>query len=394
MVSETHKTRPRWFWPLIAFLIGLLVGWLVIGWALWPVTWKNTLPQDLRAAERDQYLTMVAESLANSGDGALAQQRLQAWPREELAADLKRLQERLVSENSAQAAQVQTLDSTLGIELIPEQPAAEPQPASRGFSLTSEPWRTVCAAVFWVILVLIGVALIAWFYSRWRRTRVAEQGPVLGGIRPRGVADREEIRLEEGAAPVAGASAQSLARSSAGGARESYYLEEGEEPPLAPTRPSTAAPPARGLYAPGELVKVGDFRAVFQMGEPDYEEAFTISDSTGAYVGECGMALESPIGQARDQAAALQVWLYDRSDPDTKVIVLMGEGSYRDTALRAELAGEHDAIAVRPGAEFELESYNLVLRGTVERLEYADQEPPYGVFAELLLRLQVYRKGQ
>ncbi len=141
------------------------------------------------------------------------------------------------------------------------------------------------------------------------------------------------------------------------------------------------------------LSKVGEYRAVYQMGEPDYDEAFDISDSSGAYVGQCGLELNDPIGRGHDQAAALQVWLWDTNDPDTRVKVLMSEGAYRDTGLRDQLKGEHEAIQVRPGTEFELESYNLVLRGAVERLEYAEQEPLSGIFAELAVRMQVFRKG-
>ena len=129
------------------------------------------------------------------------------------------------------------------------------------------------------------------------------------------------------------------------------------------------------------------------MGEADYDEAFDVKDSGGGYIGECGVALVDPVGRGHDQAAALQVWLWDKSDPDTKVKVLMGEGAYRDTALRDQLAKDHLSIAVKPGATFELDSYNLLLRGTVERLDYAELEPTYGVFAELQLLLQVFRKG-
>ena len=50
-----------------------------------------------------------------------------------------------------------------------------------------------------------------------------------------------------------------------------------------------------------------------------------------------------------------------------------------------------DVLSV--GAVFELDSYNLLLRGTVEKLDYAELEPAYGVFAELQLLLQVFRKG-
>jgi hypothetical protein len=141
------------------------------------------------------------------------------------------------------------------------------------------------------------------------------------------------------------------------------------------------------------LTKVSEFRSLFQMGEPDYDEAFDVKDSSGAYIGECGVALVDPVGRGHDQAAALQVWLWDKTDPDTKVKVLMGEGAYRDTALRDQLAKDHPSIAVKPGAVFELDSYNLLLRGTVEKLDYAELEPAYGVFAELQLLLQVFRKG-
>ena len=129
------------------------------------------------------------------------------------------------------------------------------------------------------------------------------------------------------------------------------------------------------------------------MGEADYDEAFDITDSTGAYIGQCGLELTDPVGRAHDQAAALQAWLWDTNDPDTKVKVLMSEGAYRDTAMRDQLAGEHQALQVKPGLEFELGSYKLLLRGSVDKLEYADQEPVNGIFAELLVRLQVYRRG-
>ena len=88
------------------------------------------------------------------------------------------------------------------------------------------------------------------------------------------------------------------------------------------------------------------------------------------------------------------MWLWDTKDPDTQVKVLMSEAAYRDTALRDQLAGEHPAMSIRAGSEFELESHNLLLRGRVEKLEYAEQEPVGGIFAELALRMAVYQKGR
>ena len=116
------------------------------------------------------------------------------------------------------------------------------------------------------------------------------------------------------------------------------------------------------------------------MGEPDYDEAFDINDPTDGYMGQCGLQLNEPVGRDRDQAVALQAWLWDSSDPDTRTKVLMSEGAYRDTALRSQQAGQHEAIQVRAGTEFELESHDLLLRGRVEKADFTDQEPNRGVF--------------
>jgi LCP family protein required for cell wall assembly len=65
---------------LLALLAGLLVGWLVIGWTLWPVEWTGVLPTDLGDAGREQYLDLVAESYALNKNAQLAQLRLAAFP--------------------------------------------------------------------------------------------------------------------------------------------------------------------------------------------------------------------------------------------------------------------------------------------------------------------------
>ncbi len=85
MNRDRTSTRPWYFWPLSALLVGILIG-LIIGWGIWPVKWTNAYPQDLRAAERNEYLAMVAESYAANPNVELAQARLATWS----AADLPR----------------------------------------------------------------------------------------------------------------------------------------------------------------------------------------------------------------------------------------------------------------------------------------------------------------
>jgi hypothetical protein len=172
---------------------------------------------------------------------------------------------------------------------------------------------------------------------------------------------------------------------------------------VAPSAPSTRAAAAETPWRPGAAavakpvgestpVKIGEFMAAYHLGEPDYDEAFDIKDGASQYVGQCGLGLTNPVGRTNDLAAALQMWLWDTNDPDTKVQVLMSEGAYRDTGLRDQLAGEHAAVPVRAHSEFTLETYNLLLNGVIENVEYADQEPTNGIFAELVVRLRAYKK--
>jgi cell division septal protein FtsQ len=92
MLQDKKQVR---FWigiSLATFLLGLLFGWLVLGWQVWPVQWTGVLPADLGAAGQDQYLDLIAESYTLNKDVALAQQRLATFPAVEqasLLADVK-----------------------------------------------------------------------------------------------------------------------------------------------------------------------------------------------------------------------------------------------------------------------------------------------------------------
>jgi hypothetical protein len=362
---------------------------------------------------------MVAESLDTTRDTALALERLSSWPDDVLAADLQRLQVRLDSEDPIQAQQVRALASAVNVGATAGQPAGA-QPAAGASLLQRFQWRTACTTGLWALLVIAGIVGVIFLYRRWRATQQQEPVPA---IRPSpssardsaagpeytwsDVDSRTPSQIAEGekaawpAAGVSDASAPPWDERQAGPDRDEAYMPPSRRGDQVDRTAAGAAAGAVGAAAgagrapvpSGMLTKVSEFRSLFQMGEPDYDEAFDVKDSSGAYIGECGVALVDPVGRGHDQAAALQVWLWDKTDPDTKVKVLMGEGAYRDTALRDQLAKDHSSIAVKPGGIFELDSYNLLLRGTVEKLDYAELEPAYGVFAELQLLLQVFRKG-
>ena len=92
----------------------MLVGWLVLGWVVWPVTWTNAQLQDLRPDLRNEYVTMVAESYAQTRNLEQARARLAGWSEEDLAKDLSAAQEVFVARNLQTAQNVQDLAVALG----------------------------------------------------------------------------------------------------------------------------------------------------------------------------------------------------------------------------------------------------------------------------------------
>ena len=52
---------------IASFVIGLLIGWMFLGWLVWPVQWKNASPADLQPDYKKIYLEMAIEAYALTG---------------------------------------------------------------------------------------------------------------------------------------------------------------------------------------------------------------------------------------------------------------------------------------------------------------------------------------
>ena len=64
----------------IGFLVGLVLGWFVIGWGLWPVKWKDTNPSMLREDFKKDYVQMTAVLYSYTLDDKAASDRMREWP--------------------------------------------------------------------------------------------------------------------------------------------------------------------------------------------------------------------------------------------------------------------------------------------------------------------------
>jgi len=74
----------RRFLVVVIFVAGLVLGWVGIGWWLWPVQWTNSNPWQLAPQHQRTYVSLVAQDFARTGDVGKAKQALAGWDRAEL----------------------------------------------------------------------------------------------------------------------------------------------------------------------------------------------------------------------------------------------------------------------------------------------------------------------
>ncbi len=138
----------------LIFLTGLLLGWLAIGWWLWPVDWIDADPWDLRAEHQERYVGLVAKDYAQSGNVDHVRGVMAGWDGQALADLLIAMQEKspdlTTSQQLADLASV--LDIPEGRDSAPAEPAASSAIPSLGNRLA-----TVCgtAGVVLAAAVLI-----------------------------------------------------------------------------------------------------------------------------------------------------------------------------------------------------------------------------------------------
>jgi len=75
----------------VPFLVGLLIGWLLIGWGLWPVQQINSAPWLMRVEYQERYLRLVATYYRCTGDLSGVREALSGWNSEKLTSLLEQL---------------------------------------------------------------------------------------------------------------------------------------------------------------------------------------------------------------------------------------------------------------------------------------------------------------
>src|SRR5947199_2062745 len=106
----------------IALVVGLLVGWMFLGWVLFPVNYIDGNPTQLAAKYKSDYVQMVADSYAIDQDLNAAQRRLLGFDKPEIARILSQL--KADGNGAPRTARAQRLADGLGLTLVAGAPSA------------------------------------------------------------------------------------------------------------------------------------------------------------------------------------------------------------------------------------------------------------------------------
>lgn len=330
MILELMGGRKTLFGVAVGFVVGLLVGWWLLGVWLLPVEWEDAAPVDLHPDYQKIFISAVADSYSIHGEAELARAVLsERWEDKDLAKVIGELKA-----ETADEAQVQRLDAlaqALGIS-----PVASAEPPAQKPSLVSR-LLPICG----VLLVIVLVVVVALLIVRLMQSRRAVE--------------------EEGGA---------LAR-----------MQEAISPEMAEAMPTgTVLGHFITSYALGNDHYDDSFSIETDAGE--------FLGECGVGIGET-IGMGSP-----DKVTAFEVWLFDKNDIRTETKVLMSKHAFEDEALRAKLAPKGEPVLAGPGQVILLETASLQVTARLTEMEYGDGGmPEESFFSRVSVELVVSLKG-
>jgi hypothetical protein len=160
------QIRERLENPVIAgifgLIIGLVIGWFVIGWGIWPVQWTNGAPSDLAPIWQEDYLRAAIDSFSQTGDTEAAIRRWQ-----DLGSNAQETLANVVANPGAlEQSAIESFQNSVVSVPVEEAPGEEGTPA-----------------LLWVaclVTLVLGVALLAMYLLR--RTESTEMTPAMQAV--------------------------------------------------------------------------------------------------------------------------------------------------------------------------------------------------------------------
>ncbi|MHB0877144.1 MAG: hypothetical protein ACYC5O_13995 [Anaerolineae bacterium] len=390
---------------IVAFIAGLVIGLPILGWWLWPIRLGNADPADLSPAYRQAYVAMVADSYALNGDLPLAEARLGAWEKSEVAAALQELEAAATHAGSpVQAKRLQEMRADLGavpattIAGKSDDAAAVPAVTAPGLLRTARG----LAPVF--LLLIGGMGLVAGAYVIYRQGKMPDLSGAIAAIRGLKL---PTVRLPgaRSASPRRAPVAEPVAACAP--ARAEERLEDeisldqafsilAEEIEAEDERPQAAAAVSAGTLAADATHVVGNYMVTYRHGTSEpFDTSYSIETDNGEFLGECGVGVAETFGDTSpERVCAMEIWLFDKSDIRTTTKVIASEYALQDPDTRSAVSGRGDASRAQAGQSVILDTAGLKLQVAIVGMTYAQSPdaPPKSFFQELSLELTAVQK--
>ncbi len=343
----------------IVFVVGMLVGWMGLGWGLVPVVWEDAGPAQLHAEFQSEWVQMTSDSFILTTDLDLARMRL-GWLGVHAADLVERT--RLGSQGAAQL-RISQLQFALAKQLgAPEKIQSSAQSESKGVdepsgeedtvAVTAGSPRAALPALLGGLVVVIVMSVGGFFVVRYIGSRSSQAEPFQAPIEspPNDGSDENE----EGVTLIAAADDEA---------------ERGE-------------PVAR-------------FMTTYLLGDNLYDDSFSIDDANGDFLGECGMGVSDTIGVGDPKkVCAFEIWLFDKNDVRTVTKVLMSEDAFGDDDKRIALAPKGEPMMASAGTAMVLATASLYVTARVVDMEYGSGAlPQNSFFHQLTIELSVWKKA-
>lgn len=314
----------------IAFIIGLFIGLVVLGWGLWPVRWTNAGPQHLAPEDQAIYLRTIADAFSlQPGNTQLVERALSGWPDAEVAIC------RLAGETAdpAERARLEAIAMVASegqncATILAGEPAEEEE-AGGGLG------------AILILLLLLVILVGAIFFVIQRRNAM------MAGV--------DEV--------------------------DRTYRDLPETAPLAGDEELSAVPLAR-------------FQSTYTYGMDTYDDSFSIENANGDFLGECGVGISESIGtDTPKNVTAFEVWLFDKNDIRTVTKVIMSDHAFFDEALKAKLAPKGEPVLARENEVIVLETASLIINAEIKDMEYGTGTlPPQSFFERFTIELSAWAK--
>jgi hypothetical protein len=336
--------RSSWGVGLLAFLAGIFVGLVVLGWGIWPVEYTGAAPDVLLDYYQTEYLRMTVDSFNLNGDANLARTRYQ-----QLGDQASLRLAELYSNPATDKSKLEPFINIVGVTAASTQlarPTTATPSATSGLTSALSENAVGAGIVVLVFLIIIGGGIVLVVRISRRRSAPA---PL----------DEDDL---------------------------SFEAEEARGAAVTPAKEASRA------VAASEGQPLERFVTTYVLGDDLYEDSFTINSAAGDFLGECGVGISEPIGVGEPKkVTAFEVWLFDRKESKSSTTVLMSPYAFGKEDLKASLSPRGQPLLVTAGTDFWMETENLQLRVQIREVQYGKEPLPENSYMDrMMLQLEVW----